>query len=1113
MNIQSYGYLKGFIVIFLAIKSERLCTGAELRCEPPPSVPNAVPDIDYQVSYAVGTVVTYKCEKGYRDPAVYKLKTDKSSISQCRVNNSEHAYWIKPSLQCKPQCFSWDLKNARGLKIILEGNYMEGENLLFFCISGYDRVENAVITCNSGIWNTTLMPCQPAKCNYSPPSVVNGFTTVLNGTHGTTVTYSCNQFYSLQTSGSIRCSYGSWIGSPAVCKDTRCYPSDLVHWDGFRTKGMKNVYYNFETAHVSCEHGYKKMANIICNRGIWTSLSSKHYPCKHGYCHKPETDGGIVYEGRFCLASFYCYERANSKYYKEGEKLYLTCSQDGVKAQMRCEKGKWTPNLKCKDYELTETKILNLNRSTTTSETKFHASNHKSIVWKGFETHCRIGVHDKHLRIYKAIDGIRLKSGDRIKAGTRIVFHCSHVGIMRLTGVKEMYCYSGKWTEEFPYCFVPTGPRGIYFIHESANLHLFCKTVAGLQNVFWITDVQGNLKQNIVYAESDKPISHIEFNATYAHSGNYTCLYRTQDSVTVNLVVTDYLPYTSKVPKRHKHATSKTERTSRIPKVCDTTTSFNTDSTTTPAQDQDTTTSFNTDSTTTPAQEEDTTASSKLDSTTTPAQDQDTTTSSKLESTTLLVQEEDTIASSKLESTTLLVQEEDTIASSKLDSTTVLVQEEETIALSKLDSTTLLVQEEDTIASSKLESTTLLVQEEDTIASSKLDSTTVLVQEEETIALSKFDSTTVLVQEEETIALSKLDSTTLLVQEEDTIASSKLDSTTVLVQEEDTIALSKLDSTTLLVQEEDTIASPKLESTTLLVQEEDTIASSKFEYTRASHAYDTTTGSPAVSLKLESTERAQKDHENTSPLMFNTSEPPNFQLDKVVEENKINCIVDFNDDDIRIFHKRRRIKSGDIVPDGGRIVFHCYPVGRSRLFGFSETRCHRGRWLDKGFPTCQRNHVLGDVAIKFSKKGVIKPGGVVVFPTSEDLCIYCKTIGWTGEPQWTSVTFYASIDYCSSWWDPQCSYVCLETTSVLSGNYKCYVPHGRNLTIELSFQDIRCPPIRRKELIVRYEKWLLPNSIVHFSCGGSLQLVGAKKATCLQSGKWSKRIPYCQDQN
>ncbi|XP_022245194.1 uncharacterized protein LOC111086480 isoform X2 [Limulus polyphemus] len=1087
MVFQLYRYLKSFVVIFLVVKTERLFIGAELRCEPPQPVTNAVPKIDSQDSYVVGTVVTYKCEKGYRDPVLYELKkADNSAMSQCKVNNSGHAYWTKPSLQCKPQCYSWDLKDVNGLKVFLEGNYMEGENLLFYCTSGYDKVENAVITCNSGIWNSTVMPCQPARCNYSPPSVVNGFTTVSNGSHGMSVSYNCNQFYFLKTPGSIRCSYGHWIGSPAVCKDSRCNSSNLVHWAGFRVKGMKNVYYNLERASVNCKHSYKKMANIICNRGIWTSLSSKHYPCKHGYCRKPKTDGGIVYEGKFCLTSFYCYERARSKYYKEGEKLYITCSQDGVKAQMRCEKGKWTPNLKCKDYEITESKKPSLNRSTATSERKL-------IIRKMFETYCEIGVYDKDLRIHRAIDGIRLKSGDRIEAGTKIVFHCSYVGIMRLTGVKEMYCYSGEWNEEFPFCFVPTGaeevmvlvkssnpknlyesPRGIYLVRVSAKLHLFCKTVAGLRDVFWVTDARGNIKQDTVYAERGKPIAHIEFHATHAHSGLYTCLYHTGDSVVVQLLVTDFLPNTSQVPKRHEKATSKTESTKRIPKVRDTTTSHKLDSTTRPAQELDTTTSHKLDSTTRPAQELDTTTSHKLDSTMRPAQELDTTTSHKLDSTMRPAQELDTTTSHKFDSTTRPAQE--------LDTTT----------LHKFDSTTRPAQELDTTASLKLESTTRPPQELDTTTSHKFDSTTRPPQEH--------DTTTSL----------KLESRARPPQEHDTTASLKLKSTTRPPQEHDTTALLKLESTIRPLQEQDTTASLEFKSTR-----------------RPSHEHNTTnsltsesrTGIPkkhdsAFPLKLESTAGVQKEHESTTPLMFNTSKLPKYQLDPVVQKNKTHCVVDFNNKDLRIFHKRKPIKSGDIVPDGGRIVFHCYPVGRSRLFGFKETLCHRGRWLDKGFPTCQRNHVLGDVVIEFSRKGVIQPGGVVFFPSNENLVVYCKTIGWIGKPQWKAVTFYASIDYCSTWWEPQCRYVHLQTTSVLSGSYTCYVPHGRTLTIQLSFQEIRCPEIRPKEgLIVTYEEWRKLNNVVRFSCRGSLQLIGAKKAQCLRSGKWSKRIPYCRGQS
>ncbi|XP_076339492.1 complement factor H-like isoform X2 [Tachypleus tridentatus] len=229
------------------------------------------------------------------------------------------------------------------------------------------------------------------------------------------------------------------------------------------------------------------------------------------------------------------------------------------------------------------------------------------------------------------------------------------------------------------------------------------------------------------------------------------------------------------------------------------------------------------------------------------------------------------------------------------------------------------------------------------------------------------------------------------------------------------------------------------------------------------------------------------------------------------QELQKHCKLGFYDQDLRIFSEGHSVKMGDLIPDGASIIFHCHPVGRSRLFGIKKTYCHKGEWNDITFPSCQTNNAFDDVFIDFSEEGIVSEGGIIIFPHNKKLYLNCHTVE---ERNYKNAVFQTDVQGVRSkvCWRFRCKYVYIQlyTSEEDSGNYTCGIPGGKSVSVQISIQKTECPEIpRSRGLEVNYENNRKFNSIVSFTCQEPLHLIGTKEAKCLTTGKWSEQTPFC----
>ncbi|NXQ91952.1 CR1L protein, partial [Nyctibius grandis] len=224
--------------------------GARGDCPQPPRFAFAEPPAPLNESYAVGTVLRYRCRPGYtmaggKSPRVTCLPTSQWS--------SDPDFCIGKS--CGPP----DIENGN---FDYTTDLLFGATITYTCNIGYRLVGESSAQCVlrggevswDNIPHCAIIPCLP------PPGIENG--QLLNGdrdfTFGMAVTYSCNKDFSLIGDATIHCTVdgnleGTWSGPAPECKTVRCKNPEVKN--GKRLSGF------------GTEHTYKHTVTFECNPG------------------------------------------------------------------------------------------------------------------------------------------------------------------------------------------------------------------------------------------------------------------------------------------------------------------------------------------------------------------------------------------------------------------------------------------------------------------------------------------------------------------------------------------------------------------------------------------------------------------------------------------------------------------------------------------------------------------------------------------------------------------------------------------------------------------------------------------------------------------------------
>ncbi|XP_068247282.1 sushi, von Willebrand factor type A, EGF and pentraxin domain-containing protein 1-like isoform X1 [Palaemon carinicauda] len=297
-----------------------------------------------------------------------------------------------------------------------------------------------------------------------------------------------------------------------------------------------------------------------------------------------------------------------------------------------------------------------------------------------------------------------------------------------------------------------------------------------------------------------------------------------------------------------------------------------------------------------------------------------------------------------------------------------------------------------------------------------------------------------------------------------------------------------------------------------------------------------------------------------TPSFCRSEEPKTEAPDEVMEGNK-SCIWKKSESRVVTFHGDLELT--ELVmefPPGTELVSRCSDIGKYAFVGSVRRRCVDGEWtgespkcfgLNRDFsysldrpPTILIRHKDGPIA-------QTNDGQLLVYPGTQ-LYLECLWVRRYGTPRWNVSHTFEDVEdedekdigmelkeklrsaglteegggkYWTGWStdamrNPQLEYrLALYTTHVGdSGNYTCTTPTGHSHSIYLDIRKVECPPLEES-----FQGPLTPrrhpqstttmNTIVNFSCGPGLNLIGPRKTKCLPSGKWSSSMPRCESRS
>ncbi|XP_052056456.1 C4b-binding protein alpha chain-like [Apodemus sylvaticus] len=257
-----------------------------ISCTNIPDIPNAYwiynPKPRKEDTYAVGTVLHYRCHSGY-EPA-----TKEPMTVTCQKDFS----W-SPFKGCKEVCCpAPDPKSVRVIqhtKAHPENGctYFYEDTVSYVCQDG-SKIFSA--TCRSnGKWNPRVPSCLQS-CDF-PPAIAHGHYTKFNQLYyKTEVRYECDEGYRLVGEATISCSFSQWTAAAPQCK-ALCRKPEIGNG---MLSADKDQYVESENVTIQCYPGFSMLGSqsITCSEnGTWypeMPRCEQEVPkdCKHVFAGK-----------------------------------------------------------------------------------------------------------------------------------------------------------------------------------------------------------------------------------------------------------------------------------------------------------------------------------------------------------------------------------------------------------------------------------------------------------------------------------------------------------------------------------------------------------------------------------------------------------------------------------------------------------------------------------------------------------------------------------------------------------------------------------------------------------------------------------------------------------
>ncbi|XP_045154127.1 complement decay-accelerating factor [Echinops telfairi] len=355
----------------------KISTLCNRSCDAPPILLVATFDRRYvRYSYfPVGFTVEYQCRQGYQ-----RIESVPATIT-CLTNVT----WSKLPNICKRKACPepGPLKHGH---INITDKYF-GAQIFFSCEEGY-ILEGATYTfCAvsgaSVAWRDPLPECKVIFCP-EPPSIENGKITQKQNDYasGQSVTYQCNENFTLLGSNSIQCSIkkyqGQWTGALPRCKEIFC--PEPPHIDHGKVMENHSHYRYGQSATYQCNEGFTLAGNnsIRCTekdeQGQWSDAPQ----CKEIFCPEPLkiNNGKIVQK---------------QDHYAHGQSITYVCDEgliligkDSIQCTVKDNQGKWSDfPPKCKERLVLWPAVAPQKHATSTAQPPPKAPNPTSAKVSG----------------------------------------------------------------------------------------------------------------------------------------------------------------------------------------------------------------------------------------------------------------------------------------------------------------------------------------------------------------------------------------------------------------------------------------------------------------------------------------------------------------------------------------------------------------------------------------------------------------------------------------------------------------------------------------------------------------------------------------------------------
>ena len=302
--------------------SNGLWTGPALSCQKVTCPDPPQPERGYYTGslYTFGSVVTYRCRRGY--------KLVGESRSQCQADKT----WSGTVPVCERQECPSPQHPLNGRITNSAVTTFPGSVLEFECDLGYRLVGSKVARCTEEeTWNPSFPRCDLVNCG-EPPAVDHATINSLSFSYDDVVHYVCYRGFERSGPGSVRCQAdGTWDtgGGPTVCERISCGSPPRVEHSSVVEMGLRYG----DVIYYICNEGYDLNGNNLLECDADGQWSGDLPECERVTCGVvPVIQHATTIVHRTTLgsrASYHC-----NRGYKLVGSPYVECKPNGTWSYM-----------------------------------------------------------------------------------------------------------------------------------------------------------------------------------------------------------------------------------------------------------------------------------------------------------------------------------------------------------------------------------------------------------------------------------------------------------------------------------------------------------------------------------------------------------------------------------------------------------------------------------------------------------------------------------------------------------------------------------------------------------------------------------------------------------